>query len=228
MPQFDTVRFSTQNQHYTTWSLKKFYHNIVMMKKYSTYTPKIFLYNFYKKLKHISNHPQLYSKDVSQNDKEKWAIAMCLLGIYKMRGIPWWVASSEEDPPDGVAITFKEINKTLKEIKIPMEVVFVPRKIGNQKWTLTHTLSQSIFNFLNQKKLSTKFYTRNTHLICYFNFSLLDNATERLAKLIKNSEPRLQEIWYIAKDKKNSSQYVVGQIYPVKEKCSISIGEFIN
>jgi len=170
------------------------------------------------------NCPEAFLRDRQfKKDHEYWAISMVLIGVNKLLGTPWWIKNSNQDPPDGVSITYENGTKTIVEKLVPVEVVFIPEYIKKQNWNNTLSDEENIFIFLNEKKFKNKAYGTGTHLIIYFNLTLKNFLFQKLCDLIKKASPKLKEIWAIAALDPLLKECLIAQLYPDMRSITINI-----
>ena len=196
----------------------------------SIINPKKFLIKFYQKIISNPNGSESFLKDEKfKRDREYWAISMVLIGLNKMFGTCWWIKESDQDPPDGLAITYKieEESNILIKNTIPIEVLFVPKYIKKQNWNERLSDEENIFNFINEKKFENKAYEPSTHLIIYFNLTLKNFSFPKLCSLITNASPKFKEIWCIAALDPLLKKCLIAQLYPDIRATTINIDEYL-
>lgn len=60
----------------------------------------------------------------------------------------------------------------IEELSIPVEVMFVPTFVKNQRWDNSLTQEKNIYNLICDKKFDNKRYEKETNLFIYLDIEL--------------------------------------------------------
>lgn len=194
----------------------------------SLINPKRFLTDFYNKVATYPKGPKAFLKARdNKKDLEIWAVSIVLIGLNTLTNKCWWIEVPKEDPPDAFSVRCKieqESNSIIEEY-VPIEVVFVPKYVKQQKWNSLLSDEQNIYNFLNDKKFNLKLYEQGTHLIVYFNIKLEKFDLVILSNLISEKNPTFKEIWFILSTDPFAENMLIEKTFPERLQTTFRLSD---